>query len=75
MITKMTRHGDSWALVIEGAMLDQLHINPDTPLEVTTADGALMVRPAGDPDRKAGFETALENANLKYGRVLKKLAE
>jgi antitoxin MazE len=75
MIKKLTKHGNSYALVIDKPVLDLLQIDPDAPLEITTDGQTLTVAPVRDPRRVARFEAALEKANRKYGRVLKKLAE
>lgn len=75
MITNLTQHGDGWALVIGKPMLDQLGIDPGTPLEVRAEGQALIVVPAHRADREARFEAALERVNREYGRALKRLAE
>ena len=36
MIKKLTKHGNSMALVIERSVLDLLKIDTDTPVEVST---------------------------------------
>jgi antitoxin MazE len=75
MIKKLTKHGNSWALVIDRPVLELLKIDPDTPLEIATDGQTLTVSPVRDPKRKAKFKAALDKTNCKYGRVLKKLAE
>lgn len=75
MIKSLTKHGNSWALVIDKPILDLLKIDPEAPLELSTDGQTLIVSPVRDPKRKAKFEAALEKTNKKYGRVLKKLAE
>lgn len=76
MIKTLTKHGNSYALVIDKPILDLLGITPDTPLELTTDDGvSLKVIPVTDAKRQAAFKAALEKTNRKYGKVLKKLAE
>jgi antitoxin component of MazEF toxin-antitoxin module len=75
MIKKLTRHGNSYALVIDKPVLDLLNIDPEAPLEITTDGQTLIVSPARDPQRKAKFEAALEATNRRYGRALKRLAD
>ncbi len=36
MIKRLTKHGNSFALLIDRPILDLLKIRPDTPLEITT---------------------------------------
>lgn len=75
MIKRLTKHGNSLALVIDRSVLDLLNIDNDTPLEVSTDGSVLIVSPVRDEKRVAKFKQALDNANHKYGRALKKLAE
>jgi antitoxin MazE len=75
MVKTLTKHGNSYALVIDKAILDLLKITPETPLEMTTDGQALVVSPVRDAKRRARFEKALRAANQRYGRALRKLAE
>ena len=75
MIKKLTKHGNSLALVIDKPVLDLLKIDADTPLEITTDGQTLIVAPAGNPARKAKFKAALDETNRRYGRALKRLAD
>jgi len=75
MIKRLTKHGNSMALVIDRSVLDLLKIDNDTPLDVSTDGTVLIVSPVRDTDRVAKFREALENTNRKYGRALKNLAE
>jgi antitoxin component of MazEF toxin-antitoxin module len=75
MIKKLTKDGNSWALVIDKPVLDLLKIKPETPLEISTDGHTLIVSPAPDARRRAKFKAALDETNRKYGRALKKLAE
>jgi len=75
MIKKLTKHGNSWALIIDKPVLDLLKIDPETPLEVSTDGQALLVTPAQPAERKERFQAALEKTNRKFGGALKRLAE
>ncbi len=75
MVKKLTRHGNSLALVIDRPILDLLKIDADTPLSVTTDGRCLVIAPAADPERKKRFVRALEKVNKHYGPALKKLSE
>ncbi len=74
MIKKLTRHGNSMALVIDKGVLDLLEIDDKTPLNISTDGKTLMISPLKNKKRRKEFENALEKANQKYGRALKKLA-
>ncbi|MBA3315778.1 MAG: AbrB/MazE/SpoVT family DNA-binding domain-containing protein [Planctomycetota bacterium] len=75
MIKRLTKHGNSLAIVIEKPILDLLKISSDTPLEVTTDGTSLMLVPVTDAKRREKFDAALSRTNRRYGKVLKKLAE
>ena len=75
MIKKLAKHGNSLALVVDRAVLDLLDIDADTPLEISTDGQVLIVSPVRDAKRRKEFQKALDTANRKYGRALKRLAE
>jgi antitoxin component of MazEF toxin-antitoxin module len=75
MVKKLTKHGNSLALVIDRAILELLKISSETPLEVSTDGQVLVIAPVRDETHQRKFKGALEKANQKYGRVLKRLAE
>jgi len=75
MIKKLTKHGNSRALVIDRAVLDILKIDDDTPLEVSTDGHILIVSPVRDAARREQFRKCVKSANRRYARVLKRLAE
>ena len=75
MIKTLTKHGNSYALIIDRAILELLQIDPETPLEISTDGSALLVRPATDPKRRQRVKAALSRTNARYGRALKKLGE
>ena len=75
MVKKMTRHGNSMALVIERPILELLNIDADTPLDISTDGEVLIVTPVRDKNRRRAFEEALDNTNRKYGGMLKRLAD
>lgn len=75
MIKKLTKHGNSLALVIDRPILDLLKIDPETPLEVSTDGRQLIVAPARPSARRRNFEAAQEWAHKRYGKAFRKLAE
>jgi antitoxin MazE len=75
MLKKLTRHGNSLALVIDKGVLDILNIDAGTPLEISTDGTLLLISPVRDEKRTSLFHASLEKANAKYGRALKKLAD
>ena len=75
MVKKLTKHGNSLALVIDRPILDLLNIDPDTPLDVSTDGKRLIVAPARPSSRRRKFEEAQKIAHERYGRAFKRLAE
>ena len=41
----LSRHGNSYALVLERSLMELLNITPETPLEVTTDGKSLTITP------------------------------
>ena len=74
MLKKLTRHGNSLALVIDKGVLELLNIDEQTPLEISTDGKLLLISPVRDEKRRLQFQEALVSANAKYGRALKRLA-
>ena len=75
MLKKLTRHGNSLALVIDKGVLDILNIDDKTPLEISTDGSLLLISPVRDEKRARQFHEALAEVNTIYRRVLKRLAD
>ena len=75
MIKRLTPHGNSFALIIEKAILQLLNIGSETPLEITTDGKNLIVSPVNDPKREKKVKAALAKVNRRHGKTLKALAE
>jgi antitoxin MazE len=75
MVKKLTRHGNSLALVIDRPILDLLKIDPETPLDVRTDGRQLIVAPVKPSARRKKFDAAQEWAHKRYGKAFQKLAE
>jgi antitoxin component of MazEF toxin-antitoxin module len=75
MLKKLTKHGNSLALVIDRPILDLLKIEPGTTLDVSTDGKRLIVAPAEASARRRKFEAAQELAHQRYGKAFQKLAE
>ena len=75
MVKKLTRHGNSMALVLDKPVLELLQIDANTSLEIVTDGTALVVTPIRDAKHTAKFRKALEAVNRRYGNMLKKLAD
>jgi antitoxin component of MazEF toxin-antitoxin module len=75
MRKKLTRTGNSLALVLDRPLLDRLGIDEDTTLELSTDGGVIVVSPVRDKRRDAKLREIMERADAQYGGVFKKLAE
>jgi len=75
VIKKLSRHGNSLALVIDRSVLELLGIDDRTPLEISTDGTALIIVPAKEKKRQKRFGDALAAANRRYEKTLKRLAE
>jgi antitoxin MazE len=75
MVKKLTRHGNSLALVIDRPILDLLKIDPETPLDISTDGKQLIVAPLKSSPRRKKFDAAQEWAHKRYGKAFQKLAE
>jgi antitoxin MazE len=75
MIKKLSKHGNSLALVMDRSILDLLHIDEKTSLSISTDGESIVVSPVRDKKRRQRFEEALASSNERYGKALKRLAE
>lgn len=76
MTKKLTKHGNSYAIVIDRPILDLLGIDDETLLQISTPDGnAIVITPVKTPAQRKKFKNALKTVNKKYSRILKNLAE
>ena len=75
MEKKLTKHGNSLALVIDKPVLDLLNIAADTTLSITTDGECLIIAPVRGKNRRMRFQAALAEGNRKHGKALKKLSK
>ena len=77
MIKKLTKHGNSYALVIDRGIMDLLNISEKSTLYVTTDGRKLVVSPVGPEKpgrRNKTFEQAVKLSLKRYGKAYQKLA-
>jgi antitoxin MazE len=76
MVKNFTQHGNSWAVVIDRPILDLINVNPEKmAVQISTDGNNLILSPVRDVVRRKKFESAVNKANKKYGRMFKRLAE
>lgn len=74
MIKKLTKHGNSYALIIERPIMDLLHISEKSELYVTTDGRNLVISPAEDKKKQSKFEGAVAASFKKFPHMYKNLA-
>jgi antitoxin component of MazEF toxin-antitoxin module len=75
MIKSLTKHGNSYALVIEKPILELLGASPETPFEIMTDGRCLVLTPVRDAEEEQKFEAALAMVHKRFGRAMQRLAE
>jgi antitoxin MazE len=74
MVKKLTKHGNSLALVIDKGILELLGIDADTPLSLRTDGQHLVIAKAEDEKVQKKLEAVLARGNKKYARMFQRLA-
>ena len=67
MIKHLTRHGNSYALIIDRAILELLKIRADSPLELSTDGTVLIVQRAPDTHEKPRTQKAPKHTTRRAG--------
>ena len=77
MPKKLTRHGNSLALIIDKPLLQLLNISEKTNLELLIEDGTLIVRPVKKQTKRGKDEIKRIAQEIidEYADVFKKLAK
>jgi antitoxin MazE len=75
MRKKLTRTGNSLALVLDKRLLDRVGIDAETPLDVSTNGQVIVVSPVRDRRRTAKLKQIVADAHARYGGVFRRLAE
>jgi antitoxin MazE len=75
MIKRLTKHGNSLALVIDRGVLDLLKIDEATALEISTDGARLVISPLHDAKKQKAFRAAMARVHRRYGRAFRKLAK
>ena len=75
MIKNLTKHGNSYAMVIDRPILDLLKATPETPFEIISDGRSLVLTPVRDADDEKKFDDAVAMVHKRFGKAMKKLAE
>ncbi len=72
LIKRLSRHGNSLALVIDRPLLELLEIGPETPLALTTDGKSFYITKA---DRATIVKAAARKSIRKYEKMYRRLAD
>ena len=75
MRKKLTKTGNSLALVLDKPLLDRVGIDASTPLEVSTDGHVIVISPVRGRRRTARLKQVVEEAHRRYGGAFRRLAE
>jgi antitoxin component of MazEF toxin-antitoxin module len=75
MVRRLTRVGDSLALVFDSDLLGRTGISHDTVLEVSTDGDVIIVTPKRSEARTEKLGEAMARADERYGGVFRRLAK
>lgn len=75
MRKRLTRTGNSLALVLDRPLLEAAGIAPETELEVSTNGDVIVISPVRSSARKRRFKAAADEIGAQYAGVFKRLAE
>ena len=75
MTKKLTRTGNSLAIVLEKGLLERTGIDASTPLEVSTDGEVIVISPVRASKRTAKLRRVMDRAHAHYAGAFKRLAE
>ncbi len=75
MQKKLTKTGNSLALVLDRGLLERTGIDADTTLEVSTDGEVIVISPVRGAKRTATLKRVMEKAHARYAGAFKRLAE
>jgi antitoxin component of MazEF toxin-antitoxin module len=75
MIKKLTRTGNSIALVLDKPLLEELGLDENAEVEVSTNGQVIVITPKRSAARQRRFRKAADKVNRKYAGLFKRLSE
>jgi len=75
MVKKLTRTGNSLALVFDRDLLSSTGIDASTPLEISTDGEVIVVSPVRSANRTERLREIMRRAHERYGGLFERLAE
>ena len=75
MIKKLTRTGNSIALVLDKPLLEELGLDENAKVEVSTNGQVIVITPKRSTARDRKFRKAVNKVNAKYAGLFRRLSE
>ena len=75
MIKTLTKHGNSYAMVIDKPILELLNTTPETPFEIISDGRSLVLTPVRSSEDTKKFDEALARVHKRFGKAMQQLAE
>lgn len=75
MIKRLTRTGNSVALVLDKQILEAAHLDPDGEVEVSTNGRVIVIAPARSKRDREKVERGTELMHAKYAGAFRRLAK
>jgi antitoxin component of MazEF toxin-antitoxin module len=75
MIKKLTRTGNSVALVLDKPLLEALGLDENAEVEVSTNGQVIVLSPKRTSARDRKFRKAVDKINRQYAGLFKRLSE
>ena len=75
IIKKLTRQGNSAALIIDRTLMELLDIDQDTPLKLTVTGRKLTIEPLAEEERAARFKQSMKRTGQKNAELFRRLAK
>ena len=74
-VKKLTRQGNSAALIVDRPLMELLGIDSETPLKLTVDGRKLIVEPLSDKERASNFKKIMEKTGRKNAELFRRLAK
>jgi antitoxin MazE len=75
MRKKLTRSGNSVALVLDRGLLEELELDESSEVELSTNGDVLVVTPVRSESRRRNVSRIIDEIDAKYAGVFRRLAE
>ena len=75
MVKRLTKTGNSLALVLDKPLLEQTHIDAETALEISTDGHVIVISPVRDEQRLALVRSLVASAEERFAGIFRVLAD